>query len=176
MKDFDHMTTYRRLLEQTPAPFALYGFGLTPENPNRVDWIMKVTTPILQHLGQPPQLCLKAGEFILQDCLLIVLLFQPGDDRRHPLIAAWMNAFNHEMEGLTAIRHLSTQSHLHFHIFDEHNIPRRHIVLDNCTKHFFSEAARHIERMPPWTMSMFDRAKAYMETEYPRLEDLWAKL
>ena len=170
------MSTYRTMLEKTPAPCALYGMGLTPQDPQHVDWLMKVHTDTLDLFGSPPQLTLKAGQFFIRPCIIVVLLFQIGSRAENPIICGFLNGFNDNFIGLDAMRQLQRQPQLNIHVFDERLTPKRHIVLDNCAQQFFNQAVTHIERAEPWSMSMFDRARAQLEQNLPTPQAIWTQL
>lgn len=157
---------------QMPPGSAIYGRIFRPGP--FTDFYVREETKVIKSFHNPV-IVIRPGIFYMAYIALVVVMFQIG---KHPdqIFETWFNYYATNEDGKKAFESLTTQENIAFHLYGNGGQKVKSIVINNNLKNFFEAAITGIEKIQPWLMSDFDKARAKLYLQFPTPSALWKKL
>jgi hypothetical protein len=160
------------IIVQMPPGSSIYGRVFRPDP--HTDFYVREETKIIKSLRNPV-IIVRPGVFYLSGIALVPVMFQIGKNPDQ-LFETWFNYYAPGEDGKKAMKTLITQDTIGFHFYGSNGQKVKSSVIKNGLQEFFRDAREGCVKLPPWSMSAFDTARAELYQQYPSPMLLWKKL
>lgn len=162
-----------KVLLKMPAGTMIYGRGIFEGNSNYETYFaIKEEPKYIKKLGKYPLLTIRTGLIIRSGVALVPFLMRVNEDV-NMLYESWLNYHDTGGYAQKTFQDLTRQDNIPFIFYDSQGNECRKIGIKNNLKETFQEYIAQIDKLQPWSMQDFDKARNTVYAEFPSPMSLW---